>query len=232
MKKLTGLLSCYVLIFSILFLQGCASDTPFVRKDTKSLSPLKVVRHETPPILRSTMAETFFLSTAAVALPGGSALLVLSDEYAKSKGGDMQMKIPDFGNLVMHKFVEKMNGGLIKFPVFTVENKPVLEDYADSCTVIEFKVKRVAYGYLDFIRGGGNGVLTKCTVTMKDSSGDILWEKNFTYLSKDFERTREVEEYEADDGKLLKEELEFAAEKTVSDFIAHLNGEQLYAIQQ
>ena len=232
MKKITGLMTGYVLVFSLLFLQGCASDTPFVKKDTQSLSPLKVVRHETPPILRSTMAETFFLSTAAVALPGGSALLVLSDEYSKTRGGDMQMKIPDFGSLVMNKFVEKMNGGAIKFPVFTVENKPVVEDYTESCTMIEFKIKRLAYGYLDFIRGGGNGVLTKSVVTMKDSNGDTLWEKNFSYSSKDFERSKEIEEYEADDGKLLKEELEFAAEKTVSDFIAHLNGEQLYAIKQ
>jgi len=232
MKKTIASLIAFTCMSLALFLQGCASDTPFIKKDTQSLSPLKVVRHETPPILRSTMAETFFLSTAAVALPGGSALLVLSDEYSKTRGGDMQMKIPDFGSLVMNKFVEKMNGGAIKFPVFTVENKPVVEDYTESCTMIEFKIKRLAYGYLDFIRGGGNGVLTKSVVTMKDSNGDTLWEKNFSYSSKDFERSKEIEEYEADDGKLLKEELEFAAEKTVSDFIAHLNGEQLYAIKQ
>ena len=33
-----------------------------------------------------------------------------------------------------------------------------------------------------------------------------------------------MEEFEADNGKLLKEEMDFAAEETVSDFIKHFKG--------
>lgn len=234
MRKITTWMIVFISAASLPFFQGCTTDKPFIKKDVTSLSPLKVVRYETPAILRSTMAETLFLTTAAVALPGGSALILLNDGYCKARGETMQTKIPDFGYLVMNKFVEKMNQETSKWPVLAVRSEPVGEDYAESCTLIEFKVKRLAYGYLDFVRGGGNGFLSKTVVTMKDPNGDILWQKSFTYLSKDFDRAKDIEEFEADDAKLLKEEIEFAAEKTVSDFIAHLNGEKLqeYAEQE
>jgi hypothetical protein len=223
-----------LMVISLLFLQSCTTDKTFIKKDVTSLAPLKVVRYDTPGILRSTMAETLFLTTAAVALPGGSALILLNDGYCKARGETMQTKIPDFGYLVMNKFIERMNMETSKWPVLTFEPKPVGEDYAESCTLIEFKVKRLAYGYLDFVRGGGNGFLSKTVVTMKDPNGEILWQKSFTYLSKDFKRDKNIDEFEAEDGRLLKEEMEFAAEKTVSDFIAHLNGENLqeYAKQE
>ncbi|OGW39437.1 MAG: hypothetical protein A2Y97_02590 [Nitrospirae bacterium RBG_13_39_12] len=233
MRKLALWIIICVLIVSSFFLQGCATDKPFAKKDIESLSPIKVVRYETPGILRSTVAETFLLTGAAVALPGGSALFFLSDEYCKARGGDMQTRIPDFGYLVMQKFTEKMNQGTSKWPELTFKSDPVVDDFTEPCTLIEIKVKRLAYGYLDFIRGGGNGFLSKTTITMKDSQDEVLWQKSFTYLSKDFERDKDIDEFEADDAKLLKEEIDFAAEKTVSDFINHLNGEkpQEYAQQ-
>jgi len=213
------------LMASLLFLQGCTADKHFVKKDGVLTSNLKVVRYETPGILRSTMAETFLLTAATVALPGGSLLFVLSDEYAKTRGEKMQVKIPDFGYLVMDKFTRRLNNEIPNWPTLTIVDRPLKEDFAEPCTSIEIRVKRLAYGYLDFIRGGGNGFLSKTVITMKDPEGDVLWQKTFTYLSKDFNRDRDIDELEADDGRLLREELEFAAEKTASEFIKHLKGE-------
>lgn len=227
MKKLISWHMAFTLILSLAVLQGCAQDKSLVKKDALTLSPIKCIRYETPSILRSTMTETFFLTTAAVALPGGSVLMVLSDEYSKAKGMEMQMKIPDFGNLVMTKFIDKLGQEKNNRPSLTVENKPVTEEFSESCMMIEFKVNRLAYGYLDFIRGGGNGFLSKTVVTMKDPAGDVLWQKFFTYLSKDYNRDKNIDEFEADDGTLLKDEMEFAADKTASDFINHLNGAAL-----
>ncbi len=227
MKKILTWHIIFVCIFTSFLLQGCTPDKPFVRKDEMLAPPLKVVRCETPGVLRSTMTETLLLTSVTVALPGGSALLILGDEYTKARGEDMQTKIPDFGYLVMDKFVQRLTKEKLDWPALTVLEKPVEKDYADSCTLIEFKVKRIAYGYLDFIRGGGgNGLLCKTVVTMKDPNGEVIWQKSYTYLSKDFNRDKDIDEFEADNGKLLKEEMEFAAEKTVSDFISHLNGEQ------
>lgn len=227
MRKILTWHIIFICIITLFFLQGCATDKPFVKKDGVSNPPLKVIRYETPSILRSTTTETLLLTAVTVALPGGSALLILGDEYTKARGEDMQVKIPDFGYLVMNKFVQQLNKEKSDWPSLTVVEKPVEKDYADSCTLIEFKVKRIAYGYLDFVRGGGgNGLLCKTVVTMKDPDGEVLWQKSYTYLSKNFNRIKDIDEFEADEGKLLKEEMEFAAEKTVSDLIAHLHGEQ------
>src|SRR4030066_2561184 len=100
MKKTTAWLIVFIWAVSLPFFQGCTTDKPFIKKDGASLTPLKVIRYETPGILRSTMTETLFLTTAAVALPGGTALVLLSDEYCKARGEGMQMRIPDFGYLV------------------------------------------------------------------------------------------------------------------------------------
>lgn len=226
MRKNNRSLVVFIMMVSFILLNGCATDKPFAKSDNRLMSPIKVIRHETPGILRSTMTETFFL-TAAVALPGGSALLILGDEYAKARGADMQMKIPDFGYIVMDKFVERLKKEVSDWPALTIEKKPVGEDFAESCYLIEFKVNRLAYGYLDIVRGGGNGFFSNTVVTMKDPVGDVLWQKSFTYQSKDFERDKNIDDFEADDGKLLREEIEFAAEKTVSEFIKHLKGEDV-----
>ena len=61
--------------------------------------------------------------------------------------------------------------------------------------------------------------MSQTTVTLKGATGDILWEKNYAYKAADFDRRFSAEEYEADSAKLLKEEITFAAEETVADFI-------------
>lgn len=71
----------------------------------------------------------------------------------------------------------------------------------------------------------GLGFLSHVVATMKDSEGSVLWKKNFLYSSKKFDRKRSIDEYKADDFKLLKEEIEFAAEKTTTDFIEHFKRE-------
>jgi hypothetical protein len=59
---------------------------------------------------------------------------------------------------------------------------------------------------------------------MKDPQGEVIWQKGYVYLSKDFDRAMALDELEADNYCLLKEEISFAAEKTAEDFVTHLNG--------
>lgn len=229
MRKINALLAALIWASSLILLQGCTSDKAFTKKDTAALSHLKVIRQKTPGILRSNTTESVFFTTAAIALPGGSALMMIGDDFAKTKGEKMQLKIPDFGYLVMHKFIEQLRKGKHVWPELIIEDAPVDSGRIYPDTSIEFKVERLAYGYLGFIRGGGNGLLSKTSVTMKDPKGDILWQKTFTYQSKDFSRENDLNAFEAEDGKLLKEELEFAIEKTVSAFLEDLNGEKQVA---
>jgi hypothetical protein len=58
-------------------------------------------------------------------------------------------------------------------------------------------------------------------VKMKDLKGNVLWEKSFTYKGSNFKRIHSVEDFKAEDGFILQEEMEFAADTTASDFIRH-----------
>lgn len=222
---------------SLLFLVGCASSNKqFVKQDMSSSETVKVCRHETPGIMKSTGTETALLALLTLAAPGGSALLVVGDEFAKARGSDTQTRIPDFGSLVMDKFLARIKNERPDWPVLIVIQDPLKEDFSEKCTVIEFTVGRVAYGSIDLTRGGivlergldkgviSNGFLSKASVTMKDPQGEVLWQKSYVYLSENFNRDMSVDELEADNFSLLKEEMEFAAERTVEDFIADLNG--------
>jgi hypothetical protein len=222
----------------MLLLAGCASSNKrFAKQDKSSSDPVKVCRYETPVIMKSTGTETALLALVTLAAPGGSALLVVGDEFAKARGLGTQTRIPDFGSLVMNKFLAQIKNERPDWPALIVIQDPLKEDFPEKCTVMEFKVSRVAYGSIDLTRGGialergldkgviSNGFLSKTSVTMKDPQGEVLWHKSYVYLSENFDRNMSVDELEADDFSLLKEEMEFAAEKTVEDFIAHLNSQ-------
>lgn len=229
MRRVDVYLSIFTLALSLVFISGCATDKAFVRNGQPAIAPLKIVRYKTPGIIRKNVNETFLLSAAAVALPGGTVLTAIGDDYAKSRGESMQQQLPDFGQLVMQKFVEQLGKRQAIWSKLIIEDKPAIEGHIETETLLEFRVQRLAYGYLDFINGAGHGFLSKTVVTMKEPRGKILWQKSFTYSSKDFDRGREIDAFEADDGKLLKEELAFAIEKTVAAFIEDFNAEKQIA---
>ncbi len=224
------------LVIAFFLLQGCSSNKQLTKKDFPSSEPIKVCRYETPGIMKSTGTETALLALVTIAAPGGSALLVVGDEYAKVRGSGTQALIPDFGYLVMDKFLARIKSARPDWPPLAVVQEPLKEDFSEKCTVIEFKVNRVAYGSIDLTRGGvifergldkgviSKGFLSKVTATMKDAQGEVLWQKTYLYLSENFDRAMDVDELEADNFMLLKEEMDFASDKTATDFIEDLNG--------
>lgn len=235
--------SCFLTIgiIAVLFLnQGCASTSnqALLNQDRKALGPVTMVRYETPGILKSSGTETGVMALATLAVPGGSALLVVGDAYGKARGADTQNAIPDFGAMVMDKFVESVNQAKPGWPQLSVVREPLKEELNDNIktTTIALDVKRIAYGTVDLTRGGvvldrgmekgvvADGFLSKTVVTMKNPQGDILWEKSYIYLSEDYNRGKTLDQLEADNFSLLKEEMVFAADKTVQDFVSHLNG--------
>ena len=52
MKRISTKLMLLVRILSLVLLQSCALDQPLVKSDLASLSPLKVVRYNTPEITK------------------------------------------------------------------------------------------------------------------------------------------------------------------------------------
>jgi hypothetical protein len=242
MKKMIPWLIVTAWMISSLVLQGCgASNKELVKRDFSALEPIKVCRMETPGIMKSTGTETALLALVTLGAPGGSALLVVGDEYAKARGSGTQDQVYDFGALVMDKFLERIKKDRPDWPALTAVQAPLKEEPSDKCTVIEFKVSRIAYGSIDLTRGAialerglnkglfTKGLMTKTLVTMKDPQGEVLWQRSYLYLSEDFGREKSMEELEADHYKKLKEEMVFAADKTVSDFIADLNGDHKHS---
>ncbi|MFH1349034.1 MAG: hypothetical protein ABIH58_05375, partial [Patescibacteria group bacterium] len=120
----------------------------------------------------------------------------------------------DIGELVMRKFVDRTPQEIPNWPAMNVEEQPSREEYSTSGTLLEFRVTL-------FDLNDVNGLTSNIITTMKDSEGNVLWKKGFLYYSRKFERKRSIDEFQAENGKLLKEEMEFAADKTVSDFIEH-----------
>ncbi|MDA8240066.1 MAG: hypothetical protein M0Z67_06815 [Nitrospiraceae bacterium] len=78
--------------------------------------------------MKKTATGTFLLASAAIALPGGSAFLVLGDNIAQSSGERMQETIPDFGYLVINKLGKRLNNGSKSMPAVTVQDQPIPEE--------------------------------------------------------------------------------------------------------
>lgn len=214
MKKITVWLMIFVFMISSNLLQGCATtSTPFTKKDTSTISPLKVAQYETPQIDDTTLGRYIIGATlGAVLLAGvGAGLGAVLAEHKMDK----ETPVPDFGNLVMTKFVERASKDIPNWPTMTFEKQPIGEDYSyKSGALLVFKVNVLEIHPTQ-------GFMTNVVVSMKDSEKNVLWEKGFFYVSKKIGREKSQDEYKADDFKLLKEEMEFAAEKTVADFIEH-----------
>lgn len=197
---------------SSIVLHGCATTTPFTQKDMSAISPLKVARYETPQIKEMTRGRFILSTIVGVALLGGVAAGL---GYNLAMGSVDGEAIPDLGKLVMDKFVERASKEIPDWPIMTLEERPIPADYSyKSGTLLTFNV---AEWILDF----GEGFASLVEVTMTDLHGNVLWKKPFAYSSRLWDRKKSIDEYEADNFKLLKEEIGFDAEKTVSDFIEH-----------
>ncbi len=204
-------------MISIVFFQGCSTDKFFVKKDISSISSIKVAMKETPSFTKDTAGNRVV----------GALLLGGIGAYTAVRLGGKAMKeqynLPDFGQLVMIKFAERARKEINNWPEMIIEDQPVEEiDTHLSGTLLVFSVNYWGVGYGGI--GSAKGFTSEVKVKMVESGNNLLWEKNFTYKSKEFNRNRPLKEFEADNGKLLKDEIGFAAEETVSDFIQHFKG--------
>lgn len=237
MQQIFSRILTTIILSALLLSLGCSPkyNQALVNRDFGSLGAIKVVRYETPGILKASGAETGVLALVTLAVPGGSALLFVGDAYGKARGTETQSMIPDFGAVVMDKFLDSVTKAVPDCPELTALREPLREEFSEHSSVIELDVKRLAYGSIDLTRGGiilergfdsgviADGFLSKTVVTLKDQQGEVLWQKGYIYLSKDHDREMSLEELEADNYCLLKEEMTFAAEQTVQDFISSMN---------
>ena len=125
MKKITSWV-VFVLVISLIFLQGCAADKSFVKKDLTTLAPLKVVYHETPSIRRSALGGTMF------SVASGPGAVVVGDAVGESGGKEAQEKRYDFGYIVMKTFIETAKK-IFRVDISGFNTDSRLQDYVFTC---------------------------------------------------------------------------------------------------
>ncbi|MHC1744448.1 MAG: hypothetical protein AB9873_15660 [Syntrophobacteraceae bacterium] len=215
----TKCITFVLLIFTAILIQGCATDKALTVRSMDSASSITAARYNCPQLIKRTVASQSVAMTGVMfGAIGGAIGGAISSGMESSAGKKVaeQCSLPDFGKIVQDAFVERIPQDLPDWPQVSVLPEPISKDH------------QVPSGYLlavrvnQFALSSGDGLETSCTGTLSDRSGEIVWRKSFRYRSHDFNRPTSLTALEAENGKLLHEEITFAADKTVSAFVDHL----------
>lgn len=214
---------CVVAVFLVFLgsLYGCATpDKPLAVREMPKASVIKVVRYDSPQLLKKTAgSKAIALTGVMFGALGGGLGGAISAGLEASAGNELAQRcnLPDFGKLVTDRFVEKVQEDLPEWPELSVEDKPTKEEpKSDSGYLLVVRVTLVMVE-------SGSGLTTSTTAQMFDPANQVVWQKRFSYKSRDFGRCTALDDLEAENGELLHREFQFAAERTVSSFIHHLN---------
>lgn len=218
----------FIRIFAFLFfvsfiLQGCSMpNQPYIRKEPLETMPMKVARYDTPNLRVYTTGGMISAIVVSGVLFGaiGAGLGYVIHHAASTQSPDPA--VPDFGKMVMDSFVERSKKEIAGWSELKVADKTLKEgeDSDKSCYVIEIKVDDIRIEM-------SSGLITQTGITMKNRSGEVVWQKGYSYDAVWHSRPSTYEKLKADNYKLLREETAFAADKTVADFIEHFKSSQV-----
>ena len=216
-------------ILSSLLFSGCATTSiPLNERDLTTLAPLSVASCVIPyqgVNVRHSGGQTVGTVVGIISPIGGA---ITSGSVRRWERGlkieIISAGVPRYYELVMKKFCERASKEIPGWPPMVVEERPVNSRYAkkflksnSGCLLL-----LVPAYYSAPILSTAHGFESDYRAVLYDSDANLLWQYGFEYSSKKFGRHRSIEEYRADNFKLLKEEMEFAAETTVSEFIASI----------
>jgi hypothetical protein len=204
------------LIF-LLALVGCASDKPLDTKRLDSNTVLQVVRSATPEIQRH----------SAGTMAGGGLLFggFGMEAIAASVGKELRERcnLEDFGALVVQEFVSQATKQIPTWPKMLVKQEPVELGFATKNESSLFFQPTAAWLY-SF--GAAKGLNAAAMATLAAPNGEVIWRRQAGYSQVRANRERELDELEANDCKLLKEEMQHAAGVIAADFVADLMRQQ------
>jgi hypothetical protein len=224
----TSVTGC-VPIHKIGFIGG--TNRPCIRKDLSSFSPLKVVtikNDEGIMLIEPTLGEDIaVVSSALFGGPLGMAIASSAVSMAKespiSLGKKLKVEctLSDFGQLVKDKFAARIYEEIPGWPTMTKEDTPLepndISKYKSEYLIIIF-VMDVKFDTTSIKEPFSANTF----ISLKAPDGSFLWAKRFIYKTSDFSSgKRSWKELLSDNCRLLKEEVDFAAEQTVSNFIEH-----------
>ncbi len=201
----------FVLLAFVIILSGCVMAVPFVKDNINSLGSIEVVMHKTPKMNVETLGGLFLQASGGL-LTAPVGVAINANAANKVENGVVLL---DFGGLVMKHFSERVIKEIPNWPQMVIRNQPVKKNYKSEVgNQLKFRVDKWGVA--------GRYFYALTFVTMKSTNGKIIWQKKFPYHSSTYKRGKKLEEFLADNGKLLKEEIAYAADLTVSDFINQL----------
>jgi len=222
MKKRFSCIFAFVFLFSFTFQACTLPNKPYLKKDASEATPLKAVRHESPSMVAYSSGTAFAVGFAGGFLFGVGGIVTGLIYYQMCKLPD-DPGMPDYGKLVMDKFAERAKTEIPNWPVMTIQNEPIKEALNDKANfTLEFKIVSTEIEK-------SSGLQFRSIATMKDKEGNIVWGKSCFYESKNFNRETDYDILQKDNNKKLKEEIVFAADQTVKDFIEHFKNPQAEA---
>lgn len=217
MKKCFAVTLSFLLLFSLI-LQGCTTmpNQPFLKKETAVPGPVKIIRYETPNIKVYTtpgIVGSIVVGAVILGVIGAGVTYLIYDALSIEPANP---DINDFGKLVMDGFMERSKKEIPNWPTMVIQEKADEEHLSDQNISYILKVD-----FGDVKINATSGISVYSIITMKDKEGNIVWQRGYWYDPVNFNRLSTFDDLKANKYKKLNEELAFAADKTVTDFITH-----------
>jgi hypothetical protein len=229
-KIISGLISC-LLIISLFLVQGCASNIKLIRENINTEVPIKVARYETPKLEKRSLGRVFLTAVPVGVITYAGGLLLgiasipvfslidtgISKHYGSELSGKCELK--DYGELIIAQLAIGLNDEIDAWPEIEIVDEAIDADYYDS----ESYLLSIQVNYINlFNTVNDENIIISTTAELKDIFDNAIWRKKFNYSANDFNRKHNIQELEADNCNLLKEEIDFAVNKTVTAFIEDL----------
>lgn len=201
--------TCRITAFPVavcLLVLSCGGNVTLRQTDYRKVERVRAVWKKTADIEFKTAGSVVGASLVGLGgfltVPAGIAI-----ERASTGRVRDERVVPDLGELILKKLVESASAEMPAWPPTVFEQKPVGKKYEnrdESILVVEVSQFWVTlYG----------GLTITTRATLYDRAGGRIWSKDFWYRSRDFGVKKTLEEYSADQAKLLIAEMPFAAEK-------------------
>jgi hypothetical protein len=218
-----------ILPFLLVYLQGCSSgDKAFDMKEINKISPVIMVDCNTVKIEKYWVTFGDKLAASAATAANNWAYNNMSamrgttvsepKGWATRDSRAANAVIPNLGQLVTERFIYLVEKEVPGWP----KTIPYSSSKDRQLPILMINVSTLWYGRIAVF--GGRGFESITTVTMTDCTGEVLWRTHHVYWP---EQERTIEQLEADDFRLLKEEINGAAEETARYFFADFKGDKI-----
>lgn len=216
------LLRMMTLSLMLVCLSGCAVTDKQLSKDSlKPITSMTAAHIKSPPLLKETTGSTVAGVTGMMfGAIGGGLGGAIQYKMMESSGKELQEKcnLPNFGERLFKHAIDRIPREVKDWPRITIKNEPISDESDidnDYAIILQIKAVKVKDGI---------GLSTWTSARLRDPEGNTLWEKTVRYETKKAGRNCDLDVLEADNGKLLHQEYDFAIEDSISALINDLNG--------